>query len=217
MIKKCSEYGRRESLKRNLYVIIFTLTIYLSVPFTKSLSNFLISHSLFKLSAYLIISLFVLISIIVIFRHIGFSYAKMVCLLIFFAVYLFIIQKYNVPSKKIHFIVYGVLASLLYYALELKIKNYSIFPLSFLILLFIGLGDEFIQYFTPDRHFSFQDMILNGLSGALIFILIFISEKLRGPVPYNPSEYGNKAYQCDDGKHDSEECNHSDQQCRKRK
>ncbi len=174
---KFSDCGSRESLKRNLYVILFTAVIYLSIPFTKSLSNFLISHNLFRLSAYILISLFILISIYIIFKRTGLSLINIFCVLIFFAVYIYVIQRYRVPSKKIHFIEYGILTSLVYHSFKLRIKKYSIYPLAFLTAVLIGLGDELIQFFIPDRHCSFQDVLLNGISSALIIVLIFIFDR----------------------------------------
>ncbi|MCU0822812.1 MAG: VanZ family protein, partial [Spirochaetes bacterium] len=126
------------------------------------------------------LSIFIIADIFLILRYAGFSIINVVCVSFFFTAYFSIVQVYKVPAEKIHFIEYGLLAFLLFRALKLNVPDKLNYPLSFLIIIMIGWGDEAIQLVVPDRYYDLRDVFLNGLSGGLILLLIFIVEKLKG-------------------------------------
>ena len=80
----------------------------------------------------------------------------------------------EIPEEKIHFIEYGVLLVLVYWALSYNSKNWYRFLTAFIITSLIGFGDEVIQYFLPNRYYQTSDVILNAISGGLGLVLVFI-------------------------------------------
>ncbi len=170
---------KRESLKDYIYVIIYTIAVYLTIPFARSAATFLSEHGLLKYSIYFLLSIFIITCCCLIFKYIGFRLLNIISLAVFFPLYISIIQTYDVLAEKIHFIEYGVLAFLLYRALKKNIPSMLIYPVSLVIVFLIGWGDELIQYFLPERVYEFRDVLLNVLSGGLILALIFLVEKLR--------------------------------------
>ena len=76
------------------------------------------------------------------------------------------------PIEKFHLIEYGVLGILTFKALKNDIKDLSVYILSGLVILYIGIFDETIQWFTPNRVGAIEDVWLNIKSGILSLMLI---------------------------------------------
>lgn len=165
--------------RKIVYVILFTAIIFLTLPFARSISNYLEIHNLLKYSVYSIIFIFITICCISTFKYIGLNLLNVAILLIFFIIYMTIIQRYKIMVEKIHFIEYGILAFLIFSALKEYSKNTTIYLTSFIILSCIGWIDEIIQHFLPDRLYDIRDVFLNSLSGTLILIFIYVVEKLK--------------------------------------
>ncbi len=98
---------------------------------------------------------------------------------IFFSIYGFVVETFDVLVEKIHFVEYGILAFMLYMAMKTHIRSDLIYLLSLIIIIVIGWGDEGIQYILPGRLYDFRDVVLNTLSGGLILLLIFMVETLK--------------------------------------
>lgn len=81
------------------------------------------------------------------------------------------------PEEKIHFIEYGLLAVLIFKALRFDIKGFPCFVYAFILTLGLGWIDEGIQYVLPNRYYQIQDVVLNGISGALALVIMFVIEK----------------------------------------
>ena len=74
-------------------------------------------------------------------------------------------------DKIVHIIEYGIMASLIYLALNnFKIRRYKLFLLTFIITFLYGFSDEFHQYFVPGRTVDLFDVMANGI-GAFCFPL----------------------------------------------
>ena len=80
----------------------------------------------------------------------------------------------SIPEERLHFIEYGILAALVYWALILDLENNRAYAWAFVITSLIGVGDEGIQYLLPNRYYQFQDVCLNSASAALGLIFIFV-------------------------------------------
>lgn len=173
------ESGKRETIKRYSYAVVFTVIIYLTIPFARPVSNYLIEHNLFTCSVYLIIALFIILCVIPVIRYTGFSIINLIVIAVFFILYFSIVESYDVLAEKIHFVEYGILAFLILYAVKTHIKTFLAYPVSFAAVFFIGWGDEIIQHFIPERYYDFNDVILNAISGGLVLILIIIADKLK--------------------------------------
>ena len=71
----------------------------------------------------------------------------------FFAIYINVVQVYDIMAEKIHFVEYGILAYLLYYALKLKIKGIKIYPVV-LVLVFLIEAERFLDTISQSVHQS---------------------------------------------------------------
>lgn len=71
----------------------------------------------------------------------------------------------ELPAERIHFLEYGILGSLVYKATmrQWKIPILS----SFVLVSIIGIGDETIQWFLPNRYAEMKDVLLNCFGGLL--------------------------------------------------
>ncbi|MBU1566717.1 MAG: VanZ family protein [Proteobacteria bacterium] len=78
----------------------------------------------------------------------------------------------NNPEESIHFIEYGILSVLFFYALSFRLSNWSIYVVAVLLSSLIGTLDEVVQWFTPQRFFDFRDIWLNSSAGFLAQIVI---------------------------------------------
>ncbi len=86
------------------------------------------------------------------------------------AIYVLFIFRLGAPERS-HLIEYSVLAILIHMALieRTRQKNQIIKPgwLALVLAIVIGVTDECIQIFLPDRVFSRQDMMFNGLAALM--------------------------------------------------
>lgn len=165
--------------RRYFYVIIYTAAIYITLPLARDISTFFSEYNLLKYLIYCIVLSFVALCCFSIFRYIGVKIINVIIILSFFLIYLSIVNSYDVIVEKIHFVEYGLLAYLVFNALKKNIHINLLYPLSFILVTFIGWGDEIIQYYLPNRIYDLRDVLLNSLSGFLILLLIFIVEKLK--------------------------------------
>lgn len=82
------------------------------------------------------------------------------------------------PEEKIHFIEYGILAFLVFRALETDVCPAAAYGLSFLLTAVFGWVDEGIQHLLPNRFYQLEDVLLNAVSGLLALLLIFIRRSI---------------------------------------
>jgi len=78
------------------------------------------------------------------------------------------------PSEKIHMAQYGVLGALVFIALATHFNRFDprLTAWGALICVVAGAGDEVVQYFLPNRFFTWHDVIVNGVSGILMLFVI---------------------------------------------
>lgn len=87
--------------------------------------------------------------------------------------YGYLLSTMSVPTEKIHFIEYGVLALLVARALSYRITGFELFVCSVCVGYMVGLLDEFLQYLHPKRHGEIIDTLWNGISVLLSSMFIF--------------------------------------------
>ncbi|MFQ5647198.1 MAG: VanZ family protein [bacterium] len=73
--------------------------------------------------------------------------------------------KYSIPEERIHFLEYGILGHLVLKAAGNKRKSGLWFSLLFVII--IGIGDEAMQVFLPNRVGDLKDVYMNIFGGCL--------------------------------------------------
>ena len=100
---------------------------------------------------------------------------SVVFILVFFL--MFYLEKN--PGEKIHMFQYGIFGLLLFKALSFYIKTTSmrLYLHGSVICVIAGAVDEVIQYFLPNRVFTWHDVFVNGLSGMMV--LLYINYFLR--------------------------------------
>ncbi len=81
------------------------------------------------------------------------------------------------PEEKIHFVEYGILAYLVFQAIDVDIQKPIVYGYAFLLTALFGWMDERIQYILPNRYYQTEDVILNCISGALGLLLVFVIKR----------------------------------------
>lgn len=75
-------------------------------------------------------------------------------------------------EETIHFLEYCVLGFLVFRALAHRTRDIGIYPAAFLICATLGLIDEVVQWFTPERVFDLRDVAFNAAGGAISQVAI---------------------------------------------
>ena len=92
---------------------------------------------------------------------------KTLALALIIGVLIYSMWDIEVPANQIHFLQYGPLTVLAVEALRFRIQDRQIYPCTVLLVLLVGMGDELLQSFLPDRRFDPHDVVLNALAGVL--------------------------------------------------
>lgn len=79
----------------------------------------------------------------------------------------------EIPIEAIHFLEYGFLSVLVYFAFKNHLADALIFFVSSALITMIGIGDEFFQWLLPNRSWDFRDVGFNALSGGLVQLAIW--------------------------------------------
>lgn len=87
------------------------------------------------------------------------------------AVYLLVFVRMSIPAERSHLIEYGVVSLLIYEALNERRSQGRSVPipsiLAIVVTSAIGVVDESIQVFLPNRVFDPRDMLFNGLAAVM--------------------------------------------------
>ena len=70
----------------------------------------------------------------------------------------------DVWAERVHFIQYGLLG--LFVSRAYKISSFKILLASGLFIMIVGLVDENIQWFLPNRYGVIRDVVMNSLGGV---------------------------------------------------
>jgi len=99
------------------------------------------------------------------------------------AVYLLVFTRMATPEERTHLIEYSVLAIFIYEALLERVRNSRQVPapalLAFLATLLIGLLDECIQAFLPNRVFDIRDICFNALAALMAITASLVLTRAR--------------------------------------
>ncbi|MFH1594585.1 MAG: VanZ family protein [Candidatus Omnitrophota bacterium] len=96
-------------------------------------------------------------------------------LLLFFAGIFFIMVEFEKnPGEKIHMAQYGLSGLILYNALKVDLDRFKmkLYAIGSAICLLTGAVDEIIQWFLPNRVFTWHDVFINGASGIIVLLAI---------------------------------------------
>ncbi|WP_280769701.1 VanZ family protein [Salipaludibacillus daqingensis] len=90
----------------------------------------------------------------------------------FYSIYSFIEAPSLIPRKISHFIIYGILSAVLFMITPMK-NNWLRGATAIASSTFIGMIDEFHQYFLISRDGLFIDILIN-MAGSIIFVIALI-------------------------------------------
>jgi hypothetical protein len=157
-----------------LYVAIWSLVIFATIPVARVLQKFVSQRWGRETFTYV-----VLVGILMAFGSSIFylrrlraasrsSYFWLFATAAVFVGYTIYLRK--APEEAVHFLQYGVLGILTYRALAHRFHDASIYLAGAIICGIIGMLDEIIQWLTPARYWGLHDVWLNFVAGSLVQI-----------------------------------------------
>lgn len=75
-------------------------------------------------------------------------------------------------DKLAHFFFYGLVGTLVFRALRVRFLSHRRWALAFLITMSLGIGEEVVQHFNPNRSFELADWAADT-AGALVAIALY--------------------------------------------
>lgn len=161
------------------YVVLWSGLIFLSVPFVRAGVEFVREHWGRETFTYVVIAGVILAlaaALVVTLKQPRRSLASYAWLLgcAGLVAYLAYDLKNSSPEEAIHYLQYGVLSVLLYFAFAHRIRDYGIYAAATIVGTFVGMLDETLQWLTPRRVFSTSDVWLNFTAVALVQLAIAV-------------------------------------------
>jgi len=152
-------------------IVLFVVFMYTTLPFSKAIVVDVYRSLGWKYFNYTILVIFVALYLYI-HKHIKFNFKNALIIslisIIIFAIYF----KTRFPTDRLHIIVYMILGFFIYRAVSLEVKNpYLKFIVSLALVLAVGLEDEILQSYLPNRDMELSDIFrdfVGGLSGILI-------------------------------------------------
>jgi len=159
--------------------IIYILTIYSTLGIVRSLTESIRATGNLRILTVLLVGLFLFF---LIFSRQGKITGKPFILRLILAGCFISLANIvaRMPEERMHLIEYGLLGWLIGWSLEGCRMTVGRVCLAITLGWSIGLGDEIIQYFLPNRVYDLRDVILNGLSVTL-GLLFFLTSKAGCP------------------------------------
>ncbi|MBN1269705.1 MAG: VanZ family protein [Kiritimatiellae bacterium] len=160
-----------------LYVGLWTLVIYVTIPFARALQTYVAAHmgrTIFGEVVLVFIALFVGGMAIYVARvaRLG-GWRRELWLASVALAYLYYLWRLRAnPEEALHFIEYGILGLLIYRALTHRMRNRLIYAEAVLIAAILGTLDEVIQWLTPRRFWDIRDVWLNAVSALLMLVAV---------------------------------------------
>ena len=96
------------------------------------------------------------------------------------------------PVEQIHFLLYGGLGGVVFWALSRHIVGWVLYPWTLAVVYLVGMGDELIQWWLPNRVADFHDVLFDALGGALGLALVALGVRpraARGPLRPRQAQY----------------------------
>ena len=182
-----------------LYVVIWSLIIYVTIPFARAFQIFIYrqwSRDVFTYVTLAAIAISFVTATRCVIRRRPISRSSFFWLLavaaIFFG-YTMSLGKKS-PEEAIHFIQYGMLGLLVFRALTHRLQDASIYFAAALICGIVGYIDELIQWITPQRYWGLGDIWINFFAAALVQVAI--AKGLRPKFIDKPPSAANLRFLC---------------------
>jgi VanZ family protein len=183
-----------KKFNRWLHVVLCTIIVYLTLPVGPVIRDYFY-NTFGKLFVIYVVAVILASGLIMALVHIfrrwrqrGFSLSQLVWFLVVGYLYWFALRRtFKIPIESIHFVEYGILSLLIFRALVKSYNENFIFFASFLLTALLGMIDEYIQWFLPNRVGAMRDIIFNSASGGLVQLLLWKSIRPDGLVKGFPA------------------------------
>lgn len=151
-----------------LIIIVYVTVIYLTLPIMRPVLNFLyktLGKDVLSLGVNGLLILAILSFLIFIFKNSNQGYGRQALILVILLVGGVVAMGYERPEERLHFLEYGILG---YLVLKATMNSWRLSVLSsFVLVSIIGIGDETIQRFLPNRVGDIRDVFMNSFGGLL--------------------------------------------------
>lgn len=170
--------------------LAFTLLIFFTLPYAPKWGAIIWTFNPSSIKRIIGISLFILyLSVVIYFYWKGENNktARVIWFSLVLFSYGYLIYSIKYIIEQVHLIEYGILTIFYYLSLRKSIKDKFVFYIAWLIIFFVGMVDEWIQFYLPTRVGDLPDIYLNGVSAGLVLILIgkvFLPNHTRPPVSF---------------------------------
>lgn len=158
-----------------LLIVIFLVADYLSLgsgsPLLEELKRSGLLSFIFPIIYILIIALAV---IAVRGSLLDLSLRKYIAAAIVLALSTLYFLKISIPQGKVHLLEYELITLIIFKALEMDIKGRSLYPVTLICLLLLGVIEEVAQSLYPDRTFDVRDLKIDLISAVFMIVLIAI-------------------------------------------
>ncbi len=155
------------------YAVLWSGLIFVTVPFVRDGVNYVREHWSREAFTYVVTAIVILASVAAVAlllkrrRKSLADYAWLIGIT-GLIVYLTFELKAGSPVEAVHFLQYGILSLLLYRAFTHRVRDYSIYVAATITGTFVGMIDETVQWLTPRRYFTLEDIWLNFTAVALV-------------------------------------------------
>lgn len=164
--------------------LIVILAIYASLGLELSIANVLIERGL--VTPFYIVGMLLIVATAV---SRGFSLRprglEIAVALGIVAAYLVLLTRLSIPGERIHLIEYGIVGAFIYEALLERRNNgrtvYAPAILPVIVASVLGIIDECIQYFLPNRIFDSRDIVFNVLAATMAVSACKVMADVRRP------------------------------------
>lgn len=156
--------------------VLWSLLIFALVPVARAIQTFVAEVSGPEIYTFAVIAMVVLgAAAMAVYqvRRTRIERAGLLWLLLVAAVYvLYTIFLRGAKIEAVHFILYGVLGLLLYRALTHRVRHLGIYFAAAILGAIVGTLDEALQWVTPKRSWSLQDIWIDFVGAALMQVAI---------------------------------------------
>lgn len=159
-----------------LVVLLSIAVIWATIPFARDVSDFVgkrWGRDLFRDGVMILVVAGVGAALLAVARIPNFARRNILWLLLVGALLsYFTVGVRASPEETIHFAEYFVLGFFLFRALSHRTRDVGIYAIALLLGATVGLVDEAIQWFTPERVFDLRDVGFNALGTAVAQVAI---------------------------------------------
>lgn len=160
-----------------LIVALWVVVLFLTVPIARTLQSHIRSALGDTSFGYIVIAIATISALYLIFylyrQYSKPQIAQIVWIVICASlIILYTIKLWANPIEAFHFVQYGILAGLLFYALSWQHSNVLIYPLVILATSIVGIADEGLQWLIPNRVWGLSDIGINCMAGAIVALAI---------------------------------------------